>query len=986
MSLSLGGPVSAALEADLRSSVRRHGIVVWLDLDGHYTGFVDRLVAARAEGELPYEVRVFRGSYLELLFSLEGVAGGIEKAHLVLHLPGFNEEMVRATPLYELYAAGVRYRKALDTLVGEAAAGSVRPEEIAAFKARSGMSLPSADAWLSGLLNEAEGGFAAQLRALSLPAVVDDLLSGGFVAGCVGQAFGGGAASGSIPRAPAESTKDAALWERLAAWTGMPEVWRETTLPGRVGGARPRAEDVAFVVASWALGVEYANDLARPTVSPHLATVASLLRPVSEACHGLAVHLREHHRDFYRHTAGETERLLADEVEAARAEDLGKIDTFAFEEEKVLAAALEALGQEAWDRAASYAAPRAGEAKGGEPSFWLRVDPMRMSAWQLVHDAARLGQAIARAGARLESGLGEGGSVEEAVLAYVERGALVDQAHRHLEQRRPALLQLQMREFEALRARLDGMRAAFRRWADAWTADFQAVCRKHGFLPAASYQQRTLFDEVVKPLTQEQGPTAYFVVDALRFEMGEELYRQLEGTPATTVLLRPRLAELPTVTEVGMNALAPVAQNGRLALVLVGERVKGFQMADAFRVDDPDSRRRAMHARVGGATCPWMTLEDVTSRDATSLKRSIAQARLVVVHSQEIDAAGESGAGPAAFDQAIQKLRAALRLLREAGVRRFVVTSDHGFLLLDEATAAAQAHGRRADPKRRHVFSTVAADHAGEARVPLSALGYEGASGHLMFPETTAVFDTGRRGTTFVHGGNSLQERVIPVLTIVHRAAAGGSNLVYQVRAEPRDGVAGMHCLEGRLEVVALRGLDFGSPKEIELGLRVPGEDGVQVELCQARGKARVVGAAVLASVGEPFELFFRLSGASEARVLVELFHPSAEAEVTPCVLDARFAVTASRAPASRAAPSVPPSPPSGLWLDLLPDDGSRQVFGHLAAHGTITEDEVARLMGGARAARRFANQFEALARKAPFGAHIDVVGGVKRYVREGSG
>ena len=33
---------------------------------------------------------------------------------------------------------------------------------------------------------------------------------------------------------------------------------------------------------------------------------------------------------------------------------------------------------------------------------------------------------------------------------------------------------------------------------------------------------------------------------------------------------------------------------------------------------------------------------------------------------------------------------------------------------------------------------------------------------------------------------------------------------------------------------------------------------------------------------------------------------------------------------------------------------------------------------------RRLAVQFEPLARKVPFGVRIDVVGGVKRYVREG--
>ena len=35
---------------------------------------------------------------------------------------------------------------------------------------------------------------------------------------------------------------------------------------------------------------------------------------------------------------------------------------------------------------------------------------------------------------------------------------------------------------------------------------------------------------------------------------------------------------------------------------------------------------------------------------------------------------------------------------------------------------------------------------------------------------------------------------------------------------------------------------------------------------------------------------------------------------------------------------------------------------------------------------RRFALQFEAYAQKAPFAVRIDVVAGVKRYVREGSG
>ena len=49
-----------------------------------------------------------------------------------------------------------------------------------------------------------------------------------------------------------------------------------------------------------------------------------------------------------------------------------------------------------------------------------------------------------------------------------------------------------------------------------------------------------------------------------------------------------------------------------------------------------------------------------------------------------------------------------------------------------------------------------------------------------------------------------------------------------------------MHCLEARVEIVAQQALDFGSPGEVELALRVaegdePKPGDVQVELVQAR-------------------------------------------------------------------------------------------------------------------------------------------------------
>jgi hypothetical protein len=950
-------PVSATLETDLRTWLHKHGIVVWLDRDASYTTFVDHLISMQADGMLPYAVYAYRGSYLELLLALERAVTGSDPPRLLLHLPGFTEDDVREGPLLELYEAGARYRRALPTLVSDAAAGRVTPDQINAFLSISDLTLDAADTWLTSLTSADTDGFSTQVRSMQPVAVLDDLLSGGFVA--------------SRLRSPSDANS---VWQVLSEWTGLPSAWREAAVPGGASSA----SDVAFTLASWALAVEYVHDLQRAPEHPILASVRELPKGVVDTCHALATHLRARHPTTYQRVADETETLLHDEVAIASVTDLGKRATFRFEEDLVLQAALTALQTSNWSNAGAWAAERTGD---DNASVWLRDNPHRRSAWALVDAAATLGSSIDAAGARLAPQP----SLEAALDAYAQRGAHVDQAHRHLEQRRSALLYPQVPSFETIRSRLDDARRAWHTWADQWARDFNDVCREHGFLPPTKLQQRALFDDVVAPTARESGTTALFLIDALRYEMAEELYRQLETTPATNVHLRGRLAELPSVTEVGMNALAPVARNARLrpALTPDGDRLTGFSSGE-FRVFDPETRKRAMHERVGGATCPWLSLSEVTGRDASSLKRSIAQARLVIVHDREIDTIGERGAGARIFDGALNGIRAAWRLLRDAGVQRFIITSDHGFLLLHDQITTRHTYGRRSDPQARYVLTRTPAEAPDTIRVPLADLGYEDTDAQVLFLLGIGVFDTGRPTGGFVHGGNSLQERVIPVLTLKHRSAAGGSGVRYTVSASAREGVGGLHCIEITLQPSSDQGtLDFGSARSIELALRTPEYDDIHVELVQTRGQARARSGVIDATVGASFEVFFRLSGPRDTRVLVEVYHPSATADVTPDAPDTRFAVTAERS--TRAAEPTRPETVTSDWLDAFDDAGVRSVFEHLARHGAVTEPEAAAMLGSQRALRRFAAHFEGHAAKAPYEVRIDIVGGVKRYVREGN-
>ena len=962
------GPVSAALETDVREWVRKHGIVVWLDADNHYTAFVDALVAARTAGQLPYEVRAFHGSFLDLMLALEGVAGGTEKVRLLVHLPGFTEESVKSTPFYDLYAAGVRYRKALPTITSEAAAGHLPPEKIKVFTDRNDLSLDTADAWLADAIAASEGGFAGELRGVSPSGLFDDLISSGRLA--------------SQLTGPENDDNRQIVWERMAGILGLPDSWKEKVSTG----TEPYADDIAYTGAGWALAVEYVDDLERAPVSSLLASAATLPASVIRTCCDVAAHLRAHRPDFYKMAADLAEAILSDEVAAAKPEDLGRIDTFRFEEDSILQAALEALSRQEWPAALKWATDRvSAEAR----SFWLSQDGNRLRTWQLIAAAAELGKAVADAGPNI----GRVNNLETAINAYADRGAPVDRAHRHLEQKRLQLLDPQMAHFESLRSSLDRMHSIWRTWADAWARDFNAACKDHGFLPPPSEQQRTIFEDVVRPLTQESGKTALFVVDALRFEMAQELAKHLDDV-ATSLLLKPRLAELPTVTEVGMNALAPVANAGRLVPAVSPTeqgRMIGFSTGE-YRVHDPDTRRRAMHARAGGTTCPWLSLDEVLRRDASTLRQTVAKANLLVLHSPEIDAAGEAGAGPASFDVIMQKVRGAWRLLREAGVNKFVITSDHGFLLLDETTVSIQSHGRRCDPKRRYAYSTVAADHPNEVRVAFADLGYEGIDGFVFFPETTAVFDNGRPVSSFVHGGNSLQERVIPVLTVVHQRPPGGYTLRLGITASAGDDVLGCRRMKARITCVDPHAMAGFLPTSLELALRPVDAPDVTLRLAEASGAARVQDGTLTAQLEQDFEVFFRLQGPTATRIQVELFHPTREHPVEPAAPAERFTVdviqSAIRPTDARGSqPPVPPParPQSAITDGMFGDRTVEAVFRHIEAYGAATEAEVVQILGSPSAARRFARNFEHHKSICPFPVAIESSGPAKRYVRVGA-
>ncbi|MEI7700967.1 MAG: BREX-6 system phosphatase PglZ [Planctomycetia bacterium] len=969
-------PVSSHLLDVLQDDVQKRTLIIWLDADDRYSAFVDHLMAERAKGRLNFDILGYRGSYLELMLQVEPLTAGTDRQPLVVHLPGFNTTTVRETPLLELYSAGKVFQKALSTLVEEAAATRVPAPRIANFLASSEVTLAAADVWLAEALNSDSDGLTGELRRLKLTEIVRELQNKD------------SDLSGRFRHTPRKDDFLKPLVARLNALTGASSEWLETDL----ATSKVPLSRLIHNVVRWALCVEYVTDLTRAPKDVSLHPIPQLPAAVQRECCALAAELRKSAPEFYIEQARATEDELLLERTEAQPDDLGKIDTFPFEEEAILDGAIAALKSGQWERALQWADDRR-----DEQCFWLRSDINRRSAWQLIAAAARLGQTIAAAGPNLRSVT----SVDHAVDVYVERGSHVDHAHRRLEQQRDAWLSAKLPKSEAIRERLDASRQQWRIWADEWAKDFNALCRRDGFLPSPALQQRHFFQDVVirSASGDSQGTTVLFLIDAMRFELAQELSDSLREPGTANIQLKARLAELPSVTEVGMNVLAPVCQQGRLFPTVKEGKFLGFSTG-AFRVYDPETRRKAMHDRVGGRTCPRKSLDEILSLDRKKLAMVIGQASLMIVDSREIDEAGHAGVGPSVFDKTLQDLRRAMHLLRDAGAQNFVITADHGFLLLRDVEHPLQTHGSRNDPADRYVISPSAADHSNEVRVSLRDLGYESEDLHVMFPLTTATFDTGKKDRRYVHGGNSLQERVIPVLTVQHavrvpRSSKERSSRVrYQIKAKIKRGIAGMHAIEATLCLDSSSSeLQFGGAEQKELALRVMDGGDVQVSLQGVSGGATLKTGAILATVGEPFDVFFRLNGPDETRVRVELFHPVSPDLVTPGTVVERFDVTCDvRVPVevapdsrSRAVMEVTQGATAkDAWLQEFSQAGLRRVFQHLWQHSMIAESDVALMLEHPREARKFARQIDEYADKIPFRVRCETVGGIKRYVREG--
>jgi hypothetical protein len=440
-------------------------------------------------------------------------------------------------------------------------------------------------------------------------------------------------------------------------------------------------------------------------------------------------------------------------------EKLADLETFSFIEKKLLHYAEHSL----LDGKAEKVLPLSERRR---QSFWPLQEPAYLLHWSLLVNSAQ----VLLLAEKIRKDLKKIRDPELMIKNYVEDPedwSRLDRVYRHLEAQYSNFdLDLKGRH-DQLEKVIIKIRQEYTRTVEQEVEAFTTAYKGSNFLMKGFLPQSLIFEKGLKPLIKTEGKTAYILVDALRFEMGRELVEGLKDEFEVEVL--PAIAQLPTLTLVGMAALLPNAEKGlKLSEAPGGKMAISFE--DGVLLKDRLSRVKYFEDHIDRKVVVFKLNELL--KPSKKQKALLEEAGIVLVTSQEIDRWGEEvedeSEARIIMEEVLDKLRKGIRRLASLGITHFVVTADHGHLFgetLDSAMKMEPPGGKILELHRRVWIGKGGNAAEGYIRVSASALGLDG-DFELAFPKSLACFKAKGGSLSYFHGGISLQEMVIPFIKL----------------------------------------------------------------------------------------------------------------------------------------------------------------------------------------------------------------------------
>jgi hypothetical protein len=722
------GKVTDELIALIARQVNDKGIVVWYDPEQSYTEVAEKLRIANAT------VLRYEGSYFELRERLEPFLEAVDaKGHLkpeaampprlVVYVPKAPHETSHA--LIEVESAGVVMGPEPDhwqlntslRVIAERVFKVIAPDHASSI---------------------AEKADRKRLSLVELDQIADQARDLG--TGAVKLIFGTASAIDVTLKFAATTDKDSEIQSKQA----LPELLQLFELELGVKMAPGISlNDARRALHRTLLLADFVSHLPSQEIPKELATVSLPLQrgqidTVRQICRSWRN--RIDYKESYIEVARTVESEVGLEKFNLQPENLLEVETFSSIENRLLAHTEQDFLKNEPQTAITFASAR-------KQSFWSLQEATNLLRWSLLETAANLVMAATRIKTELKSARKNPAEMIKAYTAGISPMSdgnnpwfLLDTHHRHLEKQYTTFDLEISGEHDLLEQVIYRARQKYMETvglcAEAFTASLEAA----DFRINSVLRQEKIFPTLVAPLIQQaqttQSKVAYLLVDAMRFEMGREL---LDGLSSEFVVsLQPAVAQLPSITEVGMSVALPGADEA-VELVEAGPGKVAIKIKGKVLKDRP-ARIKYLRSAVG-ATMVDLKLNDLV-KPSKKLREEIAKASFVLVTSQEIDRRGEEAGDEDEarryMDEVLDKLRKGIRRLATMGVAQMVITADHGHLFgeaLESGLKIDAPGGKTTDLHRRVWIGKGGVTPTGCVRVSVNLLGLGG--------ELEAVFPSG---------------------------------------------------------------------------------------------------------------------------------------------------------------------------------------------------------------------------------------------------
>lgn len=296
-----------------------------------------------------------------------------------------------------------------------------------------------------------------------------------------------------------------------------------------------------------------------------------------------------------------------------------------------------------------------------------------------------------------------------------------------------------------------------------WSGLIKDELEKSAWLPNLPRQDK-FYSNNVYPITKDNHRAVVIISDALRYEVAVELKDRLIREENGNASINAMQGVFPTITAYGMAAL------------LCGMESKmTHTAAKTVTIDDMPCVKTAERVNVlrgNNKTAVAFYLKDFLDCKREERKEAVKGAEVVYLYHNIIDATGEARATEDKVfedcETAIVELKNAVRVIsNDLSVGSIIITSDHGFIATRNALEESDKIGKDVisgspiEADRRYVIadSTSSADYL--IKVSLDHLN----TTNIGYTPMSYIRLKTPGGERYVHGGVSLQELMVPVIT-----------------------------------------------------------------------------------------------------------------------------------------------------------------------------------------------------------------------------